>query len=169
MGLARLAADRQHGGIVAQRDGAPPQVRIAEEDQLPGAELMLVVADGEAHAAAQHDVELLVAVQLLGVLLDHLTARTRRVRVDAEGLDPEPAAHRPPHEPVGQLDRVELVDVRGRHPNSSRQRGSSRSGSRSVSSAAHLRTSASSICIARRSSSNAASGFPSSDSQQALL
>src|SRR5438094_9229822 len=84
----------------------------SDEDDCAGGRVDLVVAERERRAAADDDVHLLVVVAL-GVLLDHPLAGVARVRVRAEGRDPEAAAHRPPDE-LAVVDRelLELVDVR---------------------------------------------------------
>jgi hypothetical protein len=103
---------------------------------------VLVPVDREAGVAAQHEVNLLMAELVLGVLLDDRPADlTGGVGVHAEGVDPEAAADRPPDEPVGQLDPFELVDVRvdrglRAHLTSSGQRGSVCRATKSLSSRA---------------------------------
>ena len=55
---------------VVERDGAALQGRVADEDELTRAELVLVAVDREPRAAAEHEVDLLVAERAFGVLLD---------------------------------------------------------------------------------------------------
>jgi hypothetical protein len=88
---------------------------------------VVVAVDRESHAAAQHEVDLLVTEPAFRVFLHDLPARTRRVRVRAERLDPEVPPDGPPGEPLRHLDLVELVDVDELHASSCSNRGSSRS------------------------------------------
>ena len=78
-GLAGLAAEREHEGVVVERDGPALQRRVVDEDELAGPELVLVAVDGEPGSAAQDEVDLLVAEAALGVLLDDLPPASRRV------------------------------------------------------------------------------------------
>ena len=167
---AGLAAEREHDRVVGQRDRAAPERRILHEDELAGAELVLVAVDREARATAEDEVDLLMTERRLGVLLDDLARRPGCVRVHAERTDVEPAPHGPPHEAVVQLDPVELVDVHVRHPKSSCQRGSD---CRRVEVAVvgrvladHVRTRAR---ARRRRCANAASSSPASASKHAAL
>ena len=116
MWLARFAAQRKDGRVVGERHRSAPQRRVAQEDELPRRQLELFPADGEPHAAADDEVDLLVAKVRLGMLLDDLPPGLgRRVDVDAEGADVEVPAHRPPDEPVRQLDRVQFVEMGPAH------------------------------------------------------
>ncbi len=133
-----LAAEREHDRVVGQRLCASPERRVADEDELAGAELVLVAVDREARAAAQDEVDLLVAELRLGVLLDDPAGGAGRVCVHAERSDVEATADRPPLEAVVQLDAFELVDVGVRHPKTSCQRGSDCRRVRSPSSGAYL-------------------------------
>ena len=111
VGLTGLAAEREHEGVGLERDGPAFQPGIMDEDQLAGPEVVLVPVDGETGTAAEHEVDLLVAEAVLGVLLDHHAVRRRcAVPVHAEGADAEVAANRPPDEAVRHFDRLELVD-----------------------------------------------------------
>src|SRR4051812_45435447 len=167
---ARLAADGEHGRVVRERHRAAAKRRVAQVYELSLAELVLVSVDGEEDASTQDEVELLVPVDLLRVLLHDPAARAGRVRVGAKRLDPEAAAHGAPDEAVAHLDRVELVDVRRVHERRSPNRGSSRSGSRSVSSRKYPAECPSvSSSRARRRCSNAASASPAWASQQPAL
>ena len=109
---ARLRADREHGRVRLGCDGPALRARL-RVDERPGRGVDLVVAEDERRSAAGDEVELLVAV-LLGVLLDDaLVALLGRVRVRAEGGDPEAAPHRAPEEAlVVDREAVELVEVR---------------------------------------------------------
>ena len=167
---AGLPAEREHDRVRIERHRAAAQHGIADEDELAGAQLVLVALDREARAAAQHEVDLLVLEVGLAVLLDDLRAGLpRRIGVDTEALDPEPAAHRAPDEAVGHLDPVEVVDVRRLHEKSSCQRGSSCSVARSSSWGAKPRTASGSSSTALRSAAKARSASPWSASKQAEL
>src|SRR5512146_1444658 len=169
MGDAGLAAECEHDRVVRERDGAAAERRVPDEDELTGAELVIVPVDGEARAAAEDEVDLLVAEGRLGVLLDDPAGRSGGVRVHAERADVELPPDRPPFEAVVQLDPVELVDVHVAHRKSSRQRGSACRRARSPSSAAYLPTIAGARSYATRRCSNAASPSPASASKHAAL
>src|SRR6476646_1783063 len=113
--LSGLTADSEHGGVIGQRDSAPLQGWIPDEDELTRVELVLVAVDRESHTTAQDEVDLLVLELRFRVFLDDLPADTRRVRVGAERPDAEVSAHRPPDEAFRHLDRIELVDVHQIH------------------------------------------------------
>jgi hypothetical protein len=96
----------------------PPHGRVADEDERPGGRVDLLPADRERGVTREHHVELLVAAggaAALVVVLDELVACVRgRVRVHAEGLDPEGAAHGPPDERIRDRHRLDLGDMDGR-------------------------------------------------------
>src|SRR5262249_22858325 len=139
-------------------------------DELTWPELVLVAAHREARAAAEHEVDLLVLQRLLRMLFDDLAAcLARGVGVDAERADVETPAHRVPDEPVGHLDRVQLVEVRDAHRVSSAKRGSERRLSRSGSVARCGSMSVRFVARAVRRCSNAASVLPTRASKHAAL
>ena len=114
---------------------------LRQEDDRAGGSVELLAVEREPRAAGDDDVELLVAAPL-DVLLDHPAPDAlRRVRVRAERADAEPAADRPPLEPLGHGDPVEVVEaqrlVRAAHvATSCWNLGSSRTRAKSSSSRA---------------------------------
>ncbi len=78
----RLRADREHRRARLERDRRALHRRVGQVDDRAGGRVDLLAVEGERRVAGDHDVDLLVAEALLGVLLDHLAADLgRRVRV----------------------------------------------------------------------------------------
>ena len=98
--LVRPAADREHERALFRGVGHAHDLGIGQVDERAGGRVDRLLAERESRAAADDDVDLLVTGALVVLLDDDVADLLGRVRVDAEGLDPEPAPDRPPLEAV---------------------------------------------------------------------
>ena len=164
-GLAGCGAEGHDLRVVRERDPASARTGVGDEDEGAGRRVDRLAVDLEADATCEHEIELLVPAQRLVVLEHEQVAGVSVRRIDPERLDPELQPHRPPVRPV-------LRNVGDARDGPGHPRIASTSAlieSRSLSFAAHVRTSSGERSNAWRKSATAPSRSPASARKRARL